>query len=74
VKKEAINPQSIIHPEPHLGFVRGSGNVAFLKKRFRALSAHTCYHGKEYADGKKQIRSGYRWLVRSFPRQPCSFG
>jgi len=56
VKKGAIkDPQSFIHPVPHFSFVRGSENVAFLKKRFEALSAHPCYHGMEYSADKKQI-------------------
>jgi malate dehydrogenase (quinone) len=56
VKKGAIkDPQSFIHPVPHMSFVRGSENVAFLKKRFEALSAHHLYHGMEYSDDKKQI-------------------
>jgi malate dehydrogenase (quinone) len=38
-----------------MSFVRGADNVAFLKKRFEALSAHPCYHGMEYSDNKKQI-------------------
>ena len=60
VKKGAIrDPQSFIHPVPHFSFVRGSENVAFLKKRFEALSAHHCYRGMEYSDDKKQIE---KWL------------
>jgi malate dehydrogenase (quinone) len=56
VKKGAINdPQSFIHSVPHMSFVRGSENVAFLKKRFQALSAHPLYRGMEYSDDKKQI-------------------
>src|SRR6202050_1169895 len=56
VKKGAIkDPQSFIHPVPHFSFVRGSENVAFLKKRFEALSAHPLYHGMEYSDDKEQI-------------------
>jgi malate dehydrogenase (quinone) len=56
VKKGAIkNPQSFIHPVPHFSFVRGSENVAFLKKRFAALTANPCYHGMEYSDDKQQI-------------------
>lgn len=48
VKKGAIkDPRSNIHPVPHMSFVRGPENVAFLKKRFKALSAHPCYHGME---------------------------
>jgi malate dehydrogenase (quinone) len=57
VKKGAIkDPRSFIHPVPHMSFVRGPENVAFLKKRFKALSAHPCYFGMEYSDDKKQIQ------------------
>ena len=60
VKKGAIkDPQSFIHPVPHFSFVRGPENVAFLKKRFAALSAHHCYRGMEYSDDKKQIE---KWI------------
>jgi malate dehydrogenase (quinone) len=60
VKKGAIkDPRSFIHPVPHMSFVRGPENIAFLKKRFEALSAHPCYHGMEYSDDKKQIEE---WL------------
>lgn len=56
VKKGAIrDPQSFIHSVPHFSFVRGAENVAFLKKRFEALTANHCYHGMEYSDDKKQI-------------------
>jgi malate dehydrogenase (quinone) len=60
VKKGAIkDPQRFIHPAPHFSFVRGAENIAFLKKRFEALSAHHCYHGMEYSDEKKQIE---KWI------------
>src|SRR6266478_982001 len=56
VKKGAIkDPQSFIHPVPHFSFVRGAENIAFLKKRFEALSAHHCYHGMEYSEDKTRI-------------------
>ncbi len=56
VTKGAIkDPQAFIHPVPHFSFVRGADNVAFLKKRFEALSAHHCYHGMEYTADKKEI-------------------
>jgi malate dehydrogenase (quinone) len=53
------DPQSFIHPVPHFSFVRGSENVAFLKKRFEALSANHLYHGMEYSDEKTQIE---QWI------------
>jgi malate dehydrogenase (quinone) len=56
VKNGAIkDPQSFIHPVPHMSFVHGPENVAFLKKRFAAMSAHHCYYGMEYTDDKKKL-------------------
>ena len=56
VKKGAIkDPQSFIHSVPHMSFVRGLENRAFLKKRFEALSAHPLYYGMEYSEDKKQV-------------------
>jgi len=56
VKKGAIkDPQSFIHPVPHMSFVRGMDDVAFLKKRFEALSGHHCYAGMEFSTDKTQI-------------------
>jgi malate dehydrogenase (quinone) len=57
VKKGAIkDPQSFIHAVAHMSFVRGSANMAFLKKRFETLSAHPNYQGMEYSADKKQIQ------------------
>src|SRR6201998_1582254 len=56
VKKGAItDPRSFIHPVPHMSFVHG-GNVSFLKKRFKAMSAHHCYYGMEYSEDRKKIK------------------
>jgi malate dehydrogenase (quinone) len=56
VTKGAIaDPQSFIHPVPHMSFVHGPENVAFLKKRFAAMSAHHCWHGMEYTEDKKKL-------------------
>ena len=60
VKKGAIkDPRAFIYPVPHMSFVRGQENIAFLKKRFEALSSHPCYWGMEYSDDTEQIRE---WL------------
>jgi malate dehydrogenase (quinone) len=58
-KGEIKDPRSFIHPVPHMSFVRGPENIAFLKKRFEALSAHHCYRGMEYSDDKTQIE---QWI------------
>lgn len=58
VKKGAIkDPQSFIHPVPHVSFVRGRENRDFLRKRYKALTAHPLYDGMEYAEGAKQIEN-----------------
>jgi malate dehydrogenase (quinone) len=60
VKKGAIkDPQSFIHPVPHVSFVRGPENRTFLKKRFEALTAHPLYYGMEYSEDEKQIE---KWI------------
>ena len=60
VKKGAIrDPDSFIHPVPHVSFVRGPENRTFLKKRFEALTSHPLYYGMEYSDDKNQIE---QWI------------
>src|SRR6202142_2809012 len=49
VTKGAIpDPRAFIHPCPHMSFVWGKENVDFLHARYKAMSAHHCYHGMEY--------------------------
>jgi malate dehydrogenase (quinone) len=55
VRKGAIaDPRSFIHPVPHMSFVH-DGNVSFLTKRFKAMSAHHCYYGMEYTEDRQKI-------------------
>jgi malate dehydrogenase (quinone) len=56
VKKGSIaDPGSFIHPVPHMSFVWGTENVEFLRKRFKAMGSHHCYHGMEYSEDRRQI-------------------
>jgi malate dehydrogenase (quinone) len=56
VTKGAIkDPQSFLHPVPHMSFVSGVDNRNFLRKRYAALSSHPLYYGMEYSEDKKQI-------------------
>ena len=56
VRKGAIpDPRAFLHPIPHMSFVWGSANVAFLRERFRQMSAHHCYHGMEYSEDLAKI-------------------
>lgn len=49
------DPRAFLHPCPHMSFVWGEENVAFLKARHAAMSAHHCYHGMEYSEDPAQI-------------------
>lgn len=49
------DPQAFIHPVPHMSFVRGADDVAFLSRRFQALTANPLYYGMEYSQDKGQI-------------------
>lgn len=43
VGKGAIpDPRAFIHPCPHMSFVWGDANVAFLRERYKQMSAHHC--------------------------------
>ncbi len=56
VRQGAIrDPRAFIHPCPHMSFVWGAENVAFLRKRFAEMSAHHCYHGMEYSEERTKI-------------------
>jgi malate dehydrogenase (quinone) len=56
VRKGAIpDPCAFIHPCPHMSFVWGEENVAFLRKRYAEMSAHHCYHGMEYSEDSATI-------------------
>jgi malate dehydrogenase (quinone) len=56
VGKGAIpDPRAFLHPCPHMSFVWGDENVAFLRQRHKEMSAHHCYHGMEYSEDRQQI-------------------
>ena len=56
VTKGAIpDPGAFINACPHMSFVWGAGNVAFLRQRFKEMSAHHCYYGMEYSEDRSKI-------------------
>src|SRR5215471_16404965 len=56
VRKGAIpDPRAFIHPCPHMSFVWGQDNVAFLRKRFEAMTSSHCYYGMEYSESRAKI-------------------
>ena len=49
-------PESFIHDVPHISFVWGDDNVAFLRKRYQAMTAHHCFAGMEYSEDHAVLR------------------
>jgi len=54
-KGTIADPRAFIHPCPHMSFVWGPENIAFLRARYREMSAHHCYHGMEYSEDRAKI-------------------
>src|ERR1700712_4534578 len=50
-------PERFINPVPHMSFVWGEDNVAYLRKRHEALKDHPLFRGMEFSDDAKVIRS-----------------
>jgi malate dehydrogenase (quinone) len=44
------DPDTFIHSVAHVSFVHGAANVAGLRRRFEAMSAHHCFAGMEYSE------------------------
>ncbi|MDQ0189111.1 malate:quinone oxidoreductase [Alicyclobacillus cycloheptanicus] len=58
VQRDLIqNPQDFIMPIPHMSLVHGEDDVAFLKKRFEALSSNPLFEGMEFSDDPDQIKA-----------------
>src|SRR5579875_3051503 len=57
VRKGALaEPESFIHGVPHISFVWGDDNVAFLRKRYEAMRRHHCFAGMEYSEDPAVLR------------------
>lgn len=49
-------PTNFINTTPHLSFVWGEDNVAFLRERFEKLSAHHLFQDMEFSDDPAVLR------------------
>jgi malate dehydrogenase (quinone) len=68
IRKNAIaSPDLFIHAVPHMSFVHGAANVAFLKKRHAALTAHQLYRGMEYTENKATLREWIPLVMEGRP-------
>lgn len=49
------NPEAFINNIPHISFVWGEENMAFLKKRYEALKAHPLFRDMEYSEDPTEL-------------------
>ncbi|GLQ30648.1 malate dehydrogenase (quinone) [Litoribrevibacter albus] len=52
-------PTNFINPVPHLSFVWGEDDVAFLRERHQKLSAHHLFEGMEYSEDPRTLE---QWM------------
>ena len=50
------SPENFINPTPHISFVWGEKNVAFLRQRHEKLSAHHLFADMEYSEDHNTLR------------------
>lgn len=56
VRQEHIHsPEQFIHQVPHISFVWGADNVAFLRKRFEAMRLHPLFEDMQYTENRKEL-------------------
>lgn len=56
-------PERFINSVPHMSFVWGDENVAYLKKRYEALKDHPLFAGLEYSEDAAVIRQWAPLLI-----------
>lgn len=49
------NPRDFIVPVPHMSFVQGEKDTAFLRKRFEAMAANPLFEGMEFSDDPAKL-------------------
>lgn len=57
------NPQAFINSTPHMSFVWGADNVAYLRKRYEAMKDHPLFAGMEYSEDASVIRGWTPLLI-----------
>ncbi|GAA6136001.1 malate dehydrogenase (quinone) [Oceaniserpentilla sp. 4NH20-0058] len=67
------NPKEFINRTPHLSFVWGEKNVAFLKKRYELMSQHHLFSGMEYSEDREVLSKWMPLVMRERdPKEPVA--
>ncbi len=55
-EKYISSPKTFISQVPHISFVWGEANAAYLKQRFEALSKNRLFDGMQYSESTEQLK------------------
>lgn len=58
------NPRDFISSVPHMSFVLGEQDTAFLRKRYEAMSANPLFEGMEYSDDPEKLKEWIPLMMR----------
>ncbi len=53
---DVVTAAEFIQPVPHMSFVWGAEGVAYLRRRFEALSGHHCFSEMEFSRDRQQLQ------------------
>ena len=68
VKNKLIsNPQDFIMQLPHMSMVQGEQNIAFLKKRFEAMSNNPLFQNMEFSDDHEILKEWIPLVMQDRP-------
>jgi malate dehydrogenase (quinone) len=72
-QKYIDTPKSFINSVPHISFVWGDDNVAFLKKRHKALIQNKLFGGMQFSDDSKTLQSWMPLVMQDREdKEPCA--
>ncbi|WP_203248299.1 malate:quinone oxidoreductase [Sporosarcina beigongshangi] len=66
-QKLISNPQDFITALPHMSMVQGEQNIAFLKKRFEAMSKNPLFEGMEFSDNEEKLKEWIPLIMQGRP-------
>ncbi len=53
------SPQKFIHTVPHISFVWGAENIAYLHERYEAMRLHPLFEGMHYSENREELQ---QWM------------
>ncbi len=59
------NPEDFIKPLPHISMVQGDDDVAFLKKRFDALTSNPLFEGMAFSEDPEKLKEWFPLIMEN---------